>query len=108
MKVSYSNYNDYTANTAGCLFNSISFNQLNIDVAIDWLYDKGYLTEEEKKNHSSERLCDITTAPPNYSGHTIVMLFFDDNEWFITVEIDNYLTVVKAELNDGIPHIIWP
>ena len=69
-----------------------------IPVALRFLYEKGYLTKEEYVNRKSKRLIDIRVWAPKFTNTAFVVLFFDNNEWNIEVEIDTMLNVISVSL----------
>lgn len=59
-----------------------------IKEALIYLYDEGYITEEERQSGKSKRLCDIRCyARPGYYS---IYLIFDNYEWLISLDIDIY------------------
>ena len=64
--------------------------------AVHFLYNEGYVTQEEYLSGKSKRLYDIKSYDMN-EGMDIKFVF-DEREWFIDVVLDKMLNVVKAQL----------
>lgn len=71
-----------------------------VTAALKFLYNKGYITQEEYTNRKSERLNDIKTYERLPSGMNVVLVF-DDYEWMITAVVDRMLNIVRIELNSS-------
>lgn len=81
------------------LYEQLSFDEAMIKPALDFLYEKGYLTKEEYVNRKSKRLIDIKICAPKFTKTALVVLYFDDYEWGIEVELDTMLNVISVALN---------
>lgn len=73
-----------------------------INEALNWLYDKGYITKEERNNRKSERLKRVYFSKRFYS----VSLKFNDDISFIVYFFCNSTEIKKAVIvYDGIVYI---
>ena len=70
-----------------------------ITSALSFLYNEGYITQEEYTDGKSERLNDIRTYDRSYGMD--IMLSFDEDEWILYVEVDSMLKVKSVIFNDG-------
>ena len=73
---------------------SIKYDRL-VKAALSFLYVKGYITKEEYKNRESSRLNDIRTYDRD-NGGTFVVLFFDESEWNISVEVGSESNIISV------------
>lgn len=76
--------------------------------AMRFLYEKGYVTQEEYINGESKRIYDIKAYYRLKGGMSIVFVF-DEREWFIVVEVDNMLNIIRAEFHilDGEYQVLY-
>ena len=63
--------------------------------ALSFLYKEGYITQEEYTDGKSERLNDIRTYG-RANGGTFVVLFFDESEWNISVEVGSESNIISV------------
>ena len=66
-----------------------------ITSALSFLYNEGYITQEEYTDGKSERLNDIRTYDRSYGG-TFVVLFFDESEWNTSVEVGSESNIISV------------
>lgn len=71
-----------------------------IKAALSFLYVKGYITKEEFENRESSRLNDIRTYERVDDG-MFVVLFFDESEWNISVEVGSEPNIKSVIFNSG-------
>lgn len=76
--------------------------------AMRFLYDRGYITQEEYLNGESKRIYDIKAYDRSQGGMNI-MFVFDEREWFIGVDVDSMLNIIKAEFHiiDGDSQVLY-
>ena len=81
-----------------------------IETAFRWLRDNGYITEEEKMTHHSERLNNVyTDCFHTKVGEIAVVLCFDSDDWRIGVHVNSIGIITKVMLfeNGDKPQLLY-